>query len=198
MQIWGVTDSVKFMAERYIGGKVYVYFDRDIVDTTEAKYYADSLNVEISEDYDGYMPRHPGYFWDVDSMLVDSLISRLSNDDKVLESDVKGRYRIESINVIRTSVEDQKGERGQFSLSQNYPNPFNPETTIEFSLEQAGFVELTVFDLMGRRIKTLVESRMISGLHSVKLGSEELSSGTYIYRLKTSNGILTKRFTLIK
>lgn len=198
MHIWGATDSVKFNAQQYLGGVLNVYFDRDVVDSTEAVYYADSLNVEITEGRGGYIPRHPRYYWKTDSILVDTLINNLLPDENVLSAEVEGRYQISQINYIRTSIEDPIPERKSFSLSQNYPNPFNPETKIEFTLPRSGYIELTVFDLMGRKVRTLIEKTMASGDHTVNFNSEELPSGTYIYRLKTSSGVITKKLTLIK
>lgn len=198
MHIWGASDSVKFQAQQYVGGDVFVYFDRDVVDTTEARNYADSLRIEVYEEYYGNKVYHPGYFWKVDSMLVDTLIHELLLDEKVLEAEIRGRYGIRSVDYVRTSIEEQDLERQDFSLSQNYPNPFNPETKIEFTLPRSGYIELTVFDLMGRKVRTLIERTMASGDHTVNFNSEELPSGTYIYRLKTSSGVITKKLTLIK
>lgn len=80
----------------------------------------------------------------------------------------------------------------QFGLQQNFPNPFNPSTTIKFALPSAQFVELTVFNLLGQKVKTLVNQKLEAGNFSVQWqGSDEfgsaLSSGIYFYRLKTDN-----------
>ncbi|RNC85709.1 MAG: DUF2341 domain-containing protein [Balneola sp.] len=83
-------------------------------------------------------------------------------------------------------------------LSQNYPNPFNPSTTIPFGLNEDSNVELVVYDILGRKIKTLVDGPRIAGRYEIQFNSRELASGVYFYRLITSNKVLVKKFTLIK
>ena len=88
-------------------------------------------------------------------------------------------------------------------LHENYPNPFNPRTTIKFDLKDPGRVELSVFDIAGRRVKSLVSESMAAGHHDVvwegkdSLG-REASAGVYFFRLKTEDIVDTKRMTLIK
>ncbi len=89
------------------------------------------------------------------------------------------------------------------TLDQNYPNPFNPLTRIKFSLENAGAVELTIFDLAGRRVATLQQGLMAAGDHHVtwngtnKSGST-VPTGHYTYVLKTSRGQLARSMILLK
>lgn len=86
----------------------------------------------------------------------------------------------------------------QFSLNQNYPNPFNPSTQINFSLAVSGFVELKVYDLLGREIRTLVNQNKPAGNYSVDFSGADLSSGVYIYQLKSGNFVQTKKMILVK
>ncbi|MFV1883706.1 MAG: T9SS type A sorting domain-containing protein [Balneola sp.] len=85
-----------------------------------------------------------------------------------------------------------------FRLEQNYPNPFNPTTNIEFAINEPGQVSLKVYDLTGREVASLVNSRMSAGEHTVTFDASNLSSGVYIYILQTNNVRLTNRMTLIK
>jgi hypothetical protein len=73
-----------------------------------------------------------------------------------------------------------------FMLRQNYPNPFNPTTTIQFDLENQCFVNLKVYDMLGRAIATLVEKEMPSGNYSVPFDASRYSSGTYLAVLKVT------------
>lgn len=94
--------------------------------------------------------------------------------------------------------EDISGVPDGFKLNQNYPNPFNPTTNIEFSLNESGSVSLKVYDLTGREVASLVDSRLNAGDHNVTFDASNLSSGVYIYILQ-SNGIrLANKMTLIK
>ncbi len=101
---------------------------------------------------------------------------------------------------VYTSNEDEnKNEIPEgYSLSQNYPNPFNPTTNIEYTINQAGPVTLKVYDMTGREVATLVNTRMSAGEHMVKFDASNLSSGVYIYSLQANGVRLTNKMTLIK
>ena len=90
-----------------------------------------------------------------------------------------------------------------FELEQNYPNPFNPATKIRFSLSQSGQVDLTVFDILGRKVVTIVDEVAFAGVHEVEWNSRNsaglrVPSGVYFYRLRSQEGILTKKMLLVK
>ena len=85
-----------------------------------------------------------------------------------------------------------------FSLSQNYPNPFNPTTLIKFSIPVKGNVTLKVYDIIGNEVATLVNENKDAGTFEVNFSAEDLSSGIYLYQLKSSSFIETKKMTLIK
>ncbi|MCG8373018.1 MAG: T9SS type A sorting domain-containing protein, partial [Balneolales bacterium] len=84
-------------------------------------------------------------------------------------------------------------------LQQNYPNPFNPATSIEYGVPNAGPVTLEVFDIMGRKVATLVKREtMQPGRYQVRFDASQLASGMYLYRLAAGTTVLTKKLTLIK
>ena len=85
-----------------------------------------------------------------------------------------------------------------FTLHQNYPNPFNPTTVISYDLPENSQVNLAVYDMMGRRVATLVNENVAAGTHQVQFDAGSLSSGTYMYRLQAGGNIQTKKLTLIK
>ncbi len=85
-----------------------------------------------------------------------------------------------------------------FQLEQNYPNPFNPTTKIQFDLPLRSYTNLEVFDILGRKIATLVEGELQAGTHVFTWDASRFSSGIYLYRLVTKNGVFTKKMTLIK
>ncbi|MDG5766319.1 T9SS type A sorting domain-containing protein [Balneolales bacterium ANBcel1] len=84
------------------------------------------------------------------------------------------------------------------TLSQNYPNPFNPVTVIRYELAESGPVSLTVYDLLGRRVSTLVSETRQAGRHQVSFDATGLSSGIYMYRLEAGGVILTRQMTVVK
>jgi minor extracellular serine protease Vpr len=83
-------------------------------------------------------------------------------------------------------------------LEQNYPNPFNPVTVIRYSLPQMSTVTLTVYDMLGREVKQLVDADMEPGMHTVEFDGSSLSSGLYFYRLDTGSGSIVRKMMLLK
>jgi hypothetical protein len=86
----------------------------------------------------------------------------------------------------------------EYFLGSNYPNPFNPQTTIRFGLPEAGFVTLDVYDMLGRRVATLVNSTMSAGYHTVNFGSTSLSSGIYFYRISAGEFHQVRKMMMMK
>ena len=86
----------------------------------------------------------------------------------------------------------------EFSLWQNYPNPFNPTTAIPFDLLKKGYVELKVYDVMGREVITLIGRPMVAGRHEVVFDGSDRSSGVYYYQLRMGRSQETKKMLLIK
>ncbi len=87
----------------------------------------------------------------------------------------------------------------KYNLEVNYPNPFNPTTTIQFELPETSIVKLTVFDNLGKLVKTLINKKIMrSGFHKIIFNASELSSGVYYYRLEANNYTEIKKMNLIK
>ncbi len=90
-----------------------------------------------------------------------------------------------------------------FSLLQNYPNPFNPSTTIEYTLPNSGNVELKIFDINGKLVRTLENSFKETGYHKTVWDSKNeagqtVSSGAYIYQVRTGATAISKKMIFIK
>ncbi len=96
-------------------------------------------------------------------------------------------------------VEDDFAELPQqVEMAQNFPNPFNPTTTIAFRLQQTQQVRLSVHDVLGREIAVLVDGVQPAGTFQAQFDASNLASGTYIYRLQTAAGMVSKTMTLLK
>ena len=98
---------------------------------------------------------------------------------------------------------DQNIAPGEFKLYANYPNPFNPATIITYDLAEASSVELSIFDMRGRKIKSLFSGQQNPGqYHSTWTGVDDygktVSAGVYIYKLKVSNNIFSRKMIMIK
>ena len=85
-----------------------------------------------------------------------------------------------------------------YSLSQNYPNPFNPSTRISYSLPKDGLVKITVFDVLGKEVTTLVNNVQTAGAYVFEFNASSLTSGIYFYKLEAGNFVDTKKMVLIK
>lgn len=97
------------------------------------------------------------------------------------------------------SVKDEKSDvPNSFKLFQNYPNPFNPTTNIKYEISSIANVKLTVYDILGREIETLVNEEKLPGSYEVKFNASHLSSGTYFYVLRAGNFSETKKMLLMK
>ncbi len=111
---------------------------------------------------------------------------------------VKGGFWYEIADVV-TAVEQISWEiPKEFKLEQNYPNPFNPSTTIKFEVPVRTELSLTIFDIMGREILTLVHGVYEPGKYEVVFNAKNLSSGMYFYRLVSKNFVKTKKLLLLK
>jgi len=95
-------------------------------------------------------------------------------------------------------IDDYLSVAETFVLFQNYPNPFNPLTTIKYNVPQYGFVKLTVYDMLGKEVKILVNEEKDPGSYEIKFDVQELSSGIYFYRLESGSFSQTKNLILIK
>jgi hypothetical protein len=86
----------------------------------------------------------------------------------------------------------------EFSLGQNYPNPFNPSTTSRYALPSRSNVTLTVSNIIGQQVATLVHGSEEQGYHEVKLDGLNLASGVYFYRLQAGSFVQSKKFVLLR
>ena len=91
----------------------------------------------------------------------------------------------------------------KYSLNNNYPNPFNPMTTISYDLPEDGFVNITIYDMMGRTVKIMVTGEQNAGVKSVQWDATDsfgkpVSAGVYLYQIKAGEFVQTKKMVLLK
>jgi len=111
------------------------------------------------------------------------------------DSEADSLYQID---VKPTEVEESLQAPVSFVLKQNYPNPFNPSTTISFSIPEKHFVTLSVYDITGQKVATLIDKSMNAGSHSVIFDGSNLGSGVYLYKLESKGFSKTGKMLLIK
>jgi len=124
----------------------------------------------------------------------------IKHDDVEYFMTAKGRKQFDVYTGSITELKQVQDELipQKITLNQNYPNPFNPTTNIRFGIEQQSDVTLEVFNILGRKVRTLVNERMQKGWHRVSFDGSRLASGTYFYRLIVGQKIQTKKMVLIK
>ena len=97
-----------------------------------------------------------------------------------------------------SSVNYQNITLASYKLFDNFPNPFNPTTKIKYQSPELSKVKLTVYDVLGREVKTLVNEEKPAGSYEVEFDGTNLPSGIYFYRIETSKFSDTKKFVLLK
>lgn len=128
--------------------------------------------------------------------------------DEIHEDNNKGWFFLTVEGGIVTDIEDGEGNDGvaipeSFVLYNNYPNPFNPNTTISFGLPARSKVSLSIYNILGRKVKTLIAEELPAGYHSVDWDSrnergQQVSSGMYFYQLTTDDFIESRKMILLK
>jgi len=119
---------------------------------------------------------------------------------------LNGTYRrtvtVNAGEVVNTDavvgIDEENLIANNFQLFQNYPNPFNPETKISYNLDEDDFISLSVYNLLGEKIITLVEEEQTKGFHDFIFKAENIGSGIYIYTLRSNKKVISKMMTFLK
>ncbi len=130
----------------------------------------------------------------LDSISVNSLVS--FGDSTYALTSTSGAYYVSKSPL--TAVKTVTAHPTSFSLSQNYPNPFNPSTLISFSVPVRSKVNLEVFDVLGRKVRTLVDKEMDAGFHQVEFNGNAFASGVYFYRLSAGTEVKVSKMLMLK
>ena len=145
-------------------------------------------------------------------VLHDSTINRTTNGSGKIKNmslpEIK-KYKLKmnegqiSVNVLNSSLSINPSLPSTVQLDQNYPNPFNPETTIHFSLPKESLVDLTIYNVLGQRIRNLISQKYAAGEHDVNWdgrddSGEIVNSGVYLYRIKAGDFTDQRKMTFMK
>jgi hypothetical protein len=149
--------------------------------------------VKVNEEFISLEKIEPGTSEDVIITFdVTSEAPINSEEDLVFEiqsKDGKALYKSISINIILPD---------KYELAQNYPNPFNPTTRIKYAVQKDGFVNLSVYNILGEKVADVVNEIQKAGVYEVTFDASNLSSGMYIYRIKVNNFEDVKKMMIMK
>ena len=153
--------------------------------------------------FGGYpTPSHPGAAFMTDIDMLDANVGAVTGTAGVIgATDSGGGVLVtDPASLVRTSIEEEVvAEVPQsIELQQNYPNPFNPTTRIAFHLDESQQVRLDVYDVLGRRVATLVDEFKTAGTYTVTFNADGLASGMYLYRLQSDTMQRTRRMMLLQ
>jgi hypothetical protein len=168
-------DDVSFAETYQFQLSTNQYFNDPVIDVENVS----ATNYPLSELNEGVV-----YFW------------RVRGNNKGEFGDWSDTWSFKT--VIYTSDEDQKEIPKETELKQNYPNPFNPITNLNYSISETGNTKLVVYNVLGQEVATLINAIKSPGNYSLSFNASDLSSGIYIYQLKTPHKTITKRMMLIK
>lgn len=162
--------------------------------------YDDMGTAEVNDDTvkhnGGITPQTGGYGW---SYIIDNkLASVVGNDTSRGTIDLAFSESVDTSRVTSISENYNESLVNQFSLSQNYPNPFNPSTTIKFTLPVDSKITLKIYDILGSHVRTLSSGIKKAGSYEIEFRADNLSSGIYIYQLRTDNFYDSKKMILVK
>ncbi len=181
------------------GGEVFVVDSTAEISWTSenieyVKIYYSINNGMVWQDLVSRPANQGKYKWHIPNKKSDSCkikITALNNEEIFAISD--------SCFVITDLVGITKNNlRSDFSLSQNYPNPFNPDTKIEYYIPVKEFVELSVYNVLGQKITTLVNDIKTAGLHTINFNAGNLSSGMYFYKITAGDFSSLRTMILLK
>jgi|5_EtaG_2_1085323.scaffolds.fasta_scaffold13719_1 hypothetical protein len=114
------------------------------------------------------------------------------------KSSESNRFGITLTPSTSVSIDDEIDAPTEFTLGQNYPNPFNPTTNINYSVGEAGPVNITVYNVMGQKVAELLNTTKNAGSYQITWNATGVASGIYYYRLTAPGQVLTRQMTLIK
>jgi len=152
-------------------------------------------------------PRDNQKEWTAIGFIEGNGNSNSPKDYSFVDADLSGAdiiyYRLKQIDNDGTYEYSQEVEVSfispdKYSLGQNYPNPFNPSTKINYKIAQSEFVNLSIYNVLGKEVAVLVNEIQSPGTYSIVFFADNLPGGVYFYKLETQNFVQTSKMLLLK
>jgi parallel beta-helix repeat protein len=169
--------------------------------------------VPAIEEYDAIVQQNPNseeaVYAEIDALTTALLVE---GEDSTLQKGRLSKYLVKTSGdynqrvdeILRKNFGSESKETEiellptEYTLYQNYPNPFNPITTIKYDLPNTSDVSLVIYDILGRKVKELVNTKQQAGRYEVQFNASNLASGVYIYQLIAEKYINSKKMILLK
>ena len=140
--------------------------------------------------------------WNLNQMKITSIIQN-KNTNEVYQAAQKHINTLEFLEIKESGLTDNLIIPRNYNLFQNHPNPFNPVTSLRYDLPENGLVNIAIYDMMGRIVKTLVSSSQTAGYKSIRWNAtndrnEPVSAGLYLYTIQAGKFRQTKKMVLLK
>lgn len=209
---WETTDNVTLDSVSFVGSRVNYLATKPVtIDNT-----AHNVKIGAIVFFEAYIPAGDGLFcklyFDIAAGTPDQVITldtvtiapAYYTFNTTTGATFVPKYSVGYLTVGGVAVDDNKpAVPASYNLSQNYPNPFNPTTIINYSLERKGNVEISIFNILGQRVVTLVDGEMEAGPHSIEWkGTDqyggEVASGIYFYKMVTEKYTDTRKMVLMR
>jgi hypothetical protein len=190
-----IMDTISISAPLFDGGQVLVSYSIH-APPSDIQALRDNMNATILTTDTLEFINTISERWQTSGFILDSLVSQYENDPRIFDLYADREVFLDTLFV--TDVSDRFVYPDEFVLYQNYPNPFNPATAIQYELPGRAFVNLTVYNVIGEKVVTLVNCEQEGGLYEIVWDASGLSSGVYYYQLRTENYIETKNMILIQ
>ena len=188
---WAESKSVDLDSIHYlVNAKIGVYPVEEIYDTTVT-----TLPLTYQEFLENVFEETPG-----NGVTVKFSVSATDGKDTVK---VSGDDRVVYVNRYEYLSTESEGIPTEFALHENYPNPFNPTTTLRFDLPEVSSITLTIYNMLGQRVKTFNMNDTPAGFHSIKWNAindygDPVGAGVYLYQLRANQYLETRKMVLLK
>jgi len=202
-----VTDTVKahVKLDNPLGGETFVSGETVIIKWT-------MLVPHDQENWDLYFSSNGGNSWEELELDLESFrttfvwtVPQLLTENariRIIQDNTGGDYVDASgdfiITDVQTSIGIKEKNPNAFNLHPNYPNPFNPTTIINYELPNTTNIDLSVYNLLGQKIVTLVSGQQTAGYHSIEWDASNLSAGAYFIKLQANEFVQIKKSILLK
>ena len=137
--------------------------------------------------------------WYIAAPFYDDSYDVNRSDTTLVVTEEDSSFYVEFVYYLKSAINKLETIPTKFRLAQNYPNPFNPVTTISYDLPIAGQVDLSVYNILGQKMATLVSEKQVPGTYQAKWDAAGFASGVYLYKLETDKGFSSvKKLVLMK